>query len=98
MKNDASQAPSVGWSDFALGRHVPGGRHTWFDGTNEELLDRVRARWAERRPGAGREDLSQVVIVPVDPAGFTGTTVLAEEDTKLRAVFDRRQPVMAGLR
>ena len=91
MKNDDIDALKLGWSDFARGRHVPGGRHTWYEGTAEELLDLVRARWPQRRPGSGRPDLEQVVLVPVDPAGFVSNTVLVDESTVLHAAFDRRQ-------
>ena len=91
MKNDDSVVPALGWSDFARRRHVPGGRHTWFTGSEDDLLDRVRAGWDRRRPGAGRSDRSQVVLVPVTPDGFVSSTVLADETTPLTAVFDRRQ-------
>ncbi len=91
MKNDPDTAPSLGWSDFARGRHLPGGKHTWFEGTHDELLQRVRDGWAQRRPGAGRSDLSQVVIVPVDAAGFVSSTVRVGPDTLLHARFERRQ-------
>jgi hypothetical protein len=81
----------LGWSDFAAGRHRPGGKHTWFAGSNEELLARVRVGWPQRLPGAGREDLTQVVVVPVDPAGFVSSTVRVTPETVLHAVYDRRQ-------
>ena len=54
MKNDEVAALKLGWSDFAHGRHVPGGKHTWYEGSPGELLDLVRAGWARRRPGAPR--------------------------------------------
>ncbi len=92
MKNDDVAALKLGWSDFAAGRHVPGGRHTWFAGTAAELLDRVRDGWPRRRPGAGREGLDKVVLVPDDPTGFVSNTVRVDETTPLHAVFDRRQP------
>ena len=38
-------APTIGWSDFALERYVPGSRHSHYTGTNEALLDLVRANW-----------------------------------------------------
>ena len=94
MKNDETGKagiPAIGWSDFASGRHLPGGKHTWFEGSPEELLDRVRDGWFERRPGVGRNDLGQVVIVPVDPAGFVSNTVRVDESTRLHASFERRQ-------
>ncbi|MEN8007928.1 MAG: DUF3228 family protein [Candidatus Krumholzibacteriota bacterium] len=91
MKNDDFAALKLGWSDFASGRHVPGGKHTWYEGTAEELLELVRAGWASRRPGAGRSGLDKVVIVPVDSAGFVSSTVQVDDSTVLHAVFDRRQ-------
>ncbi len=91
MKNDEFAALKLGWSDFAATRHVPGGKHTWYDGTAEELLELARAGWAGRRPGAGRDGLEKVVIVPVDPVGFVSSTVQVDESTVLHAVFDRRQ-------
>ncbi len=95
MKNDGQGPESgelkLGWSDFAASRHVPGGQHTWFDGTAAELLARVGRGWPERLPGTGRDDLNQVVIVPVDPTGFVSNTVRVSEDTVLHAAYDRRQ-------
>lgn len=91
MKNDDIETLKLGWSDFAAGRHVPGGKHTWYEGSPAELLDLVRAGWSRRRPGTGRDGLDKVVVVPVDPAGFVGSTVRVDETTVLHAVFDRRQ-------
>ena len=91
MKNDDITALNLGWSDFAARRHVPGGKHTWYEGSAEELLDLVRAGWEYRRPGAGRTGLDKVVIVPVDSAGFVSSTVAVDESTVIHAVFDRRQ-------
>jgi hypothetical protein len=92
LENADIRGLRLGWSDFARGRYVPGGAHTWFSGSEQELLDRVRAGWDRRRPGQGRTDLDLVVIVPVDPQGFTGSTVLVEQDTPLVAELVRRQP------
>jgi len=83
--------PSMAMSEFARGRHVVGGKHTWFSGSEEELLDLVREFWDRRQPGAGRGDLTQVVVVPVPPTGFTGTTIEVTETTELLAAFERRQ-------
>ncbi len=91
MKNDDLSLLKLGWSDFAAGRHLPGGKHTWFEGTSDELLDLVRQGWKDRRPGAGRDDLNQVVVVPVAADRFVGNTVLVNEETTLHAHLDRRQ-------
>lgn len=96
MKNDDNPVLKLGWSDFASGRHVPGGKHTWYEGTASGLLDLVRDRWPRRRPGAGRDDLDQVVVVSVDPAGFVSSTVQVDENTVLHAVYDRRQAFEEG--
>lgn len=92
LGNGEAQTPTLAWSDFARDRCVPGGSHTWFAGAPDELLARVRAGWAQRRPGQGRAGLDEVVVVPVDPAGFVGTTVLVAEGTPLRAELTRRRP------
>ena len=84
--------PSLAWSDFARGRHVRGGPHTWFDGDERELLLLVRAHWAQRVPGAGRTDRDRVVVVPVPPNGFHAITVQVDEGMALDAALDRRQP------
>lgn len=83
---------SLGWSEFALRRHAPGGTHAWFDGAPEELLDLVREHWPHRRPGAGRTGLDEVVVVPVPATRFVASTVLATEETPLFATLERRQP------
>jgi hypothetical protein len=91
LKNDDIATVKLGWSDFASGRHVPCGKHTWFEGTADELLDLVREGWPRRRPGAGRDGLDQVVVVPVKPAGFVSSTVKVNRHNTLHAIFDRRQ-------
>ena len=83
--------PTFAWSDFARERYLAAGRHTWFDGAEAELIDLVRVHWPDRRPGAGRHDLEQVVVVPVPSDGFHGTTVLLDERTPLHARLDRRR-------
>lgn len=92
MENDDIGLLKLGWSDFARDRYVPGGAHTWFAGSHEELLDRVRTGWPGRRPGQGRDDLEQVVVVPVDPSAFVSSTVEVGPDTPLTAEVVRRQP------
>jgi hypothetical protein len=96
LENDSPTDLKLGWSDFARNRYHRNGGHTWFSGTDDELLARVRTAWPQRRPGKGRSDLASVVVVPVDPAGFVGSTVLVDKTTSLRAVFEKRQPQEEG--
>lgn len=84
-------APSIGWSQFALKRHeTPESRV--FAGSPDELLELVRSHWSARQPGAGRDGLDQVVVVPVPPARFIGTTVPVTAATPLVAELHRREP------
>jgi hypothetical protein len=92
LENADTSPPRLGWSAFARERYVRGRGHVWYEGSREELLDLVRARWTARRPGRGRADLSEVVVVDVPPDGFHGSTVLVEEDTPLSAWLVRRAP------
>ena len=82
---------TIAWNDFARERYLAAGSHTWFDGGEAALIDLVRAHWPDRRSGAGRDDLDQVVVVPVPPDRFHGTTVLVSEETPLHANLDRRR-------
>ena len=91
MKNDDLSNLKLGWSNFATARHLPGGKHTWYEGTGQELLDLVKKGWPQRRPGAGRNDLTQVVLVPVPPEKFVSNTVMVDENTTVYAQLDRRQ-------
>jgi hypothetical protein len=91
LKNDDLNNLKLGWSDFAAGRHLPGGKHTWLEGTADELLDLVRKGWEHRRPGAGRDDLNHVVVVPVAADRFVGNSILVHDETVLHAHLDRRQ-------
>ena len=92
MPTSPEPVPTLAWSAFARARHQRGGHRTWFDGSEEELLDLVRRHWSRRRPGAGRADLSQVVVVVIPPERLVSSTVLVKEDTPLHARLERRQP------
>jgi len=87
----SGDAPSIGWSGFAAGRYRPGTSHSHFLGTDAELVELVRAHWADRRPGEGRDGLDEVVVVPVPPERFVCATVRVCEGTSLHARFTRRQ-------
>ncbi len=89
-------APRIGWSDFARDRYRPGKGRCYFAGSDEELLALIRQHWAERRPGFGREDQSQVLLLPLPPERFVCATVRVDESTPLHARFTRRQDDEAG--
>ena len=91
MKNDHLSNLKLGWSTFAAGRHLPDGKHTWYEGTPEELLELVRKNWPQRLPGAGRTDLTEVVLVPVPADRFISNTIEVNDETVLYAHLDRRQ-------
>ncbi len=82
---------TIGLSRFARERYRPGSGRSHFTGSDEELIALVREHWESRAPGAGRDDLEKVVIVPLPPERFTCGTVSVDEDTPLRAAFTRRQ-------
>lgn len=84
--------PSIAISEFARNQHSPLSGRTYFRGTEEELLELVAAGWNERKPGMGRTDRNKVVVVPVAPEKFVGSTILLEDDLALDARVDRRQP------
>ena len=88
--------PSLAWSDFARGRYVSGGSHSYCQGGEDALLELVADHWTARRPGRGREDLGEVVVVPVPADGFVCGTVRVEEATPLQAKFVRRQAQEEG--
>jgi len=82
---------SMGWSDFALGRHKPGTGYSYFQGSQAELLGLVQQNWDQRRPGVGRSNLDEVVIVPMPSARFMTTTVAVDGNSDLKAQEYRRR-------
>jgi hypothetical protein len=82
---------SVGWGDFALGRHKPGTGYSYFQGTHSELLQLVHDNWDQRKPGVGRTTLDEVVVVPMPSARFLTTTVAVDDSSSLKASNYRRR-------
>jgi hypothetical protein len=81
----------LGMSNFAAKRHVPRNGYSYFTGTNDELLELVKANWDKRIPGAGRDNLDKVVLVPVPPTLFLSATAIIHNNMVLNARFFRRQ-------
>lgn len=92
----AGHPPVIGWSDFARDRYRPGGGRSLFRGSESELIEMVLANWEQRRPGAGRATLDEVVVVPLPPDRFVCGTVRIDQDTPLHVEFQRRQPHEQG--
>jgi hypothetical protein len=82
----------IDWTQFALDRHKEGSGHTWFGGNSGELVQLVHGHWASRKPGFGRTGLDEVVVVPMPPERFHGTTVTLEDGMQLDAEVTRRRP------
>lgn len=86
------QEQFIGWSQFALDRNLKAGLSS-FTGTNQELIDLIILNWDKRTPGAGRKDLSQVVLVPIvsNLNKFTCPWVHISNASNLRAVVESRR-------
>lgn len=82
----------IAWTQFAAARHQQGSGHSWFSGSPGELVQLVHGRWHQRQPGFGRTNLDEVVVVPVPPERFHGTTVSLRDGMQLSAEVTRRRP------
>jgi len=98
---ELARGETVALGDFAAERNRPGTGYSYYSGTTDQLIDLIKANWATRVPGAGREpkteeekknpNLKEVVIVKVPAAGFMTTTVMADEKMPFTAAFVRRR-------
>jgi len=83
----------LGWSQFAINQNTK--MPVWL-GADEELLRLAARFWDKRVPGAGRADLSQVVIVPIDDAEAlqkcARSWVPIEKAQDFETIVIRRQP------
>lgn len=62
--------PSIGWSDFAIKFcHKDSGK-TYTTLSQEEVIERIKQYWWDRKPGDGEKGLDRKVLVPVKPDGF----------------------------
>lgn len=88
----------IGLSKFAEERHRPGTGKTFFklaasDPDWKQALNKlIEDNWDQRRAGVGRDRLTDVVCVPIDPSHFQGNTVTVQEGMRLVAKLDRRRP------
>jgi hypothetical protein len=82
----------LGWSNFATAHHSEASGNTYFKGSPDVLLNMVYENWDKRKPGNGRNNLDQVVVVPI-PADtrFIGKTVKIHKDQVFRTMVEHRQ-------
>lgn len=84
---------SIDWTRFAAERHKPGSGHTFYAGAPGMIIQSVYANWARRKPGFGRSNLDEVVVVPLGNEPFVhGTTATLTDSMTLHAQVTRRQP------
>jgi hypothetical protein len=82
---------SIGFSNFALNRHVHGSGLSFFTISNAEVIDRISNNWSNQKPGTGEVDCSRKILIDIDPKGFyLGTTKLTN-DLPLKARVTKRQ-------
>ncbi len=83
---------SIAWTQFARDRHRGPGKHTWFSGSEDELVQIIENAWAARTPGFGRSAVDEVVVVPVPPSLCHGTTATIHDGMPVIAEVTRRRP------
>ena len=83
---------SIGWSKFAKHRHQKGMGFSYFNGSDSELNDLIRANWDKRFKGDGADSVDDVCIVPVDPEKFVSTAIHIDDVEELSVKKTRRQP------
>lgn len=92
MKITPQPEPFIGWSNFALERHKPGTGHTYLaKGSPDEVINRVKENWPLRRPGYGRKDLLEVVVVPIQALDFVGNLGTAKPGDAYKAAVTKRR-------
>ena len=57
----------------------------------EKLISQINSAWEKRKPGAGRDNLDKVVLVPIPTAGYFDRSVGITEDMLLEAWPTRRE-------
>ena len=82
------KTPTIAWSDFAK-KH-----DKWkFRGTQSDLLALIYKYWRKRKPGQGRTDLTQVVVVNIPCAYmFRNNWTDISTVTRITGKVVRRQP------
>ena len=86
----------IGWSKFALERHIEGSGFSFYKSDSIGMQDYVPItvwnNWPRRQPGQGETGLDRKIVVPVDPFGFYSGYTTLRDDLPVRAEVVRRQP------
>jgi len=77
---------SIGVNTFVL-RQTPEAPYSHYEGTWESLVDLIRANFDRAKPGYK----PGVLLVPLPPEGFWGSTIPVTSETELRAIFQARR-------
>ena len=83
---------SLGWSKFALDRHVEGSGNSFFRCRADAVLERTKAAWAFAKPGQGETGLDRKIVVPIQPDGFFMSLCALQENLPIKARVAYRQP------
>ena len=82
---------SVGWSDFALERHLKGTGNSYFTCSHRSVDERVFASWDRKYPGQGETCLTRKIVVPIDPSSFFTSLAPLQVGMPVRAAVTTRQ-------
>lgn len=89
--DESSMWHKIGWSQFAMDRHVKGSGNSYFDHTWDRPIMLVQDAWSKRYPGQGETCLTRKIVVPVDPAGFYTSLAPLTLDMPVKASVTVRQ-------
>jgi len=82
---------TIGWSDFAEKRHKKVRGYSYFEGSDEDLFQRIRDAWDKRVAGHGTNDPDKVSVVPLNPQGFRCGTIHVDDAFDLVATIESRR-------
>ena len=82
---------SIGWSNFARGRHSKDGGFSYFGGTDEAMEQLIRDNWDKRESGFGMDNTDKVCVVPIPAQDFYCPFVLLKDACNLEAEITQRR-------
>lgn len=84
---------SLGFSKFARDRHKKGTGNSFFDITENQVIQRTINKWKLRYPGQGETGLDRKIVIPINPIGFwISITNKLFEEMPLKVEVAKRQP------